>query len=323
MNRPENYRRNPVNQIVRVIVTLVAMAFIVYFFIGNMKQDAKENQLTIKNVVGTVEYIRGDKETILEEGSVVFCGGTFYTGEDSSATVIFDGARTVELLPGSTMEVTSQNDIGEKHNYGGYSTVKSYTVTLTTGEVIVDIQSKKDDGHFKVSTPEITYSAVGTKTDVRRQEEYGVTYINVDRGELEFTTGAQRTVKAGSSVYSEGDGVRPCATMTLEKKEAFVLSFIQNGTEEYYEVYSGDRASESNISYRGGTLEVRDLELVEQVYDILEKIYLEANKGETLIHATNLEGESITVHVIENNDGILTFDPIDFHDIYYSIMFRL
>lgn len=321
MNKLMDYCKQHRKQIVERIVMLVFMVLIIYYFIGNMKHSADENKMTIKNVVGEVKYIRGEKETILEEGSEVYCGGTFYSGDNSGATVIFREGKTVELLSNCTMEVNSKNSIDNVNSMGACTMVKSYDVTITKGEAIVDISSTGDNGYFKVSTLETNFYTGDTKTHVCRQEEYGVTYITVDRGNIELT-GTNIDVKEGTSVYCKNGRIRRCATMTLEKNDAFLFSFIESGREACYKIYSGDRVGESNISYNGDTVDVHNLEFVQQAYDILDEIYAKAMDGETVIKVTDLNGTPITVHITDNN-GILTFDPIDDVTIYYSMMIRL
>lgn len=306
----------------QLIVMLVVMVLIIGYFISAMKYSSEGNKLTIENVVGDVKYIRGEKETKLEDGSSVYCGGTFYVGKDSSATVIFDEDKTVELLSNCTMEVSSKNSIADVNYLGTYSTVKSYTVTIINGAAIVDVKSAGDNGLFQVLTKEVKYLAGASKTEICRREEYGTTYITVDRGNLEITTGGNRKLKAGQSVYCKDGKVKNCAIMTLKKKDAFLFSYKVGEMEEYYEIYSGDRVGESNILYvhADTRVDIRDLEQAQKVYDILEEIYTKANAGETSINVTLANGNRIKVHIIDNNNGILTFDPIDSDSIYNKVL---
>lgn len=321
MNIIIEYFKNHRKALINEIIVFVFLILMVIYFSSSMKKSSEENKLTIENLVGDVKYIRDEKESILENGSRVSCGGTFYTGKDSRATVVFREGKTVELLPDSIMEVNSRNSIAEVKEVG-FTTAKSYTVTITKGEAIVDVSSVDDKGFFDLVTPEVKFSAGDSKIKIRRQEEYAVTYITVDRGNIEITTGL-RTIKEGDSVYCKEGKCNKCNTMTLEKKDAFVFNLIESNREECYKIYSGDKLEESNISYNGTIVKAHDLEQAEKAYDILEEIYTRANEGETSINVKALTGDHITVHIIDNNNGILTFDPIDFDSIYLGVMIRL
>lgn len=312
--------------IITTIVGFVIFAFLIAFFVKNKVHDSEGNKLTLQNVVGDVKYIRGDNETIVENDSVVYCGGTFYVGENSSATVIFDEGKKIDLLANCVMEVASKNSIDggntvETIKSNSNINVKSYTVTLSEGEAIIDITSINNNAFFQVITPDVKFYTDPAKIDIRRDKDLGATFITAERGELELKTSSTHIVKEGNSVYVIDNRVRNCATLTLEKKDAYLFSLIEGSTEELYEIYSDDRLSESNIyySYSGDATSVDDLELAQDVYDMFDEIYNSAKNGETTIDVASPNGNTITVHIKEFDNDKIVFEPIDFDAIYESI----
>lgn len=313
-------------RIIIPIVGFVIFAFLISFFIKNAIHDSEGEKITLRNVVGDVKYIRGDKETIIENDSVVYCGGAFYVGENSSATVIFDEGKKIDLSANCVMEVASKNSIDggnteETIKSNSNINVKSYTVTLSEGEAIIDITSIHNNAFFQVITPDIKFDTDSAKIDIRRDKDLGATFITAERGEIEIKTSTTYNVKEGSSVYAIDNSIRYCATLTLEKKDAYLFSLIEGSSEELYEIYSDDRLSESNIyySYSGNATSVDDLELAQDVYDMFDEIYNSAKNGETTIDVSSPYGNTITVHIKEFNNGKIVFEPIDFDAIYDAI----
>lgn len=326
MNKLTDFIKYHWQTIVIGAIVLISMVSIFYYSNRNVKQEVEDEKLTASNVVGEVKYVKGDTETILENGSAVFCGGTFYVGENASVSINFNEGKDVKLMSNSIVEVESKNSIDDGNSmdgymHGGSPTVKSYTVTITQGEAVIDIRNISEKAYFMVVTPELKYSTGATKTRVCRREDYGVTYVTVDRGDIEFKEGSTHKVSQGQSVYSKGDGIDGCKLMTLEKKDAYVFSYTENESTECYTIYSGDRVAESNIyyPYPDDFVDVTDLELTQQVYDFFDEIYTKAMKGETLIEVTAPSGVVITVHIKEIDNGIATFDPINFSDIWEEI----
>lgn len=315
---------------VKVVVPLVILVLFVpltYYFLKNYQGNIEGEMLTLENVVGEVKYSRGDEEKIIENGSEVFCGGTFYVGEGSSATVIFDDGKSVDLLANCIMEVTAKNSIANGESGGNIksianATVKSYSVMISKGEAIIDIRNISDKGFFRVSTPHVNFYTGAAKLNVNLKEETNATYVTVERGEVEIKD-ASLTLSEGDSMYATKEDKGRCHTVTLEKKaSSYLIRFIETGTEEDYEVFSGKKADKSKASYNGEVCPIEDLEMAQKVYDIFDEIYVRAESGETSIEVETLNGESITVHIQQFENNIITFDPIDFRAIY-PVTYRL
>lgn len=318
-----NFLGRNLRKITTTIVMFAAFIFIAGFFIRSMKNSVSGETLTFENVTGDVKYIRGDKEKIIENGSEATCGGTFYVGKDSGVTIIVDESKKIELKENSVMEVTAKNSIDGGNTpdalmNGSNITVKSYNVTLSKGEAIVDIIDVKNNAYFMVSTPDVSFYAEASKIDVSFNEATQATYVTAERGNVEIKKSTTRNVNEGSSVYIKDGAVRDCVTMTLEKKDTYLFSYIKPVMQEYYEVYSGDKVAESNVlyTYYGDDVMVDDLELAQKVYDIFDEIYIGAENGETTIDIKSPDGETMTVHIIKFENGIITFDPVDSESIY-------